>query len=179
MDNYRVAVTGLGTVTALGDLHTSLETIKQGLSGIGRISRFDAGSSVYQRAAEVKDFDPRPFFRVPKAIKLADLKTKACHHVLKSRLSQVFLDAIVKVTDEHRFESPISGPQSQCLIMKDKMHPCALIEQRTNLLQQLHVNGADGHENDYPIRLNGRDRRLRRRVGIQTVQYGLRFITKD
>lgn len=56
----RVVVTGLGMVTPLGsDGPSNWEGIRQGRSGIGPITRFDASAVGAKMAGEVQDFDPR------------------------------------------------------------------------------------------------------------------------
>jgi 3-oxoacyl-[acyl-carrier-protein] synthase II len=55
----RVAVTGIGMVTPLGnDTATSWENITKGVSGGGPITHFDAKDCETRVAAEVKGFDP-------------------------------------------------------------------------------------------------------------------------
>ncbi len=58
----RVAVTGIGMVTPLGnDTATSWEALKKGASGAGPITHFDASAHESRIAAEVKGFDPLPY----------------------------------------------------------------------------------------------------------------------
>lgn len=58
----RVAITGLGSITPLGQQTTELwENLLAGKSGIGRITRFDPSEYACQIAGEIKDFDPSPF----------------------------------------------------------------------------------------------------------------------
>src|SRR5512133_4349149 len=55
----RVAVTGLGAVTPLGnDARSTWEAAGGGASGIDWIRAFDASELPVRIAAEVKDFDP-------------------------------------------------------------------------------------------------------------------------
>ena len=55
----RVVITGMGVVTPLGnDLASTWEGLIQGRSGIGEITRFDAGDYPCRIAGEVKGFDP-------------------------------------------------------------------------------------------------------------------------
>ena len=55
----RVVVTGMGLVTPIGsEIDTFWEHITTGVSGIGRITRFDTQHCNCKIAAEVKDFDP-------------------------------------------------------------------------------------------------------------------------
>ncbi|MDD5800375.1 MAG: beta-ketoacyl-ACP synthase II [Coriobacteriales bacterium] len=65
---HRVAVTGLGAVTPVGN--TALDTwssLKAGHSGIGLITKFDTSDFRVKVAAEVKDFDARDYFGVADA----------------------------------------------------------------------------------------------------------------
>jgi nodulation protein E len=59
----RVAVTGLGAVSALGVGVPALWAgVAQGRSGVRRITRFDASGYLAEVAAEVPDFDPSTYF---------------------------------------------------------------------------------------------------------------------
>ena len=56
----RVAVTGIGVVSPLGnDVPTFWENIKNGVCGIGPITKFDTTEYKVKVAGEVRDFDPR------------------------------------------------------------------------------------------------------------------------
>ena len=58
-DSQRVAITGMGLVTPVGnDLPSSWSAILAGRSGTGLISQFDHSSFKTHVAAEVKNFDP-------------------------------------------------------------------------------------------------------------------------
>ncbi|MEW6034495.1 MAG: beta-ketoacyl-ACP synthase II [Chloroflexota bacterium] len=58
----RVVVTGLGVVTPLGvGIGPSWKALCAGVSGIGRVTRFDPSKLRIQIAAEVKEFDPEDF----------------------------------------------------------------------------------------------------------------------
>jgi 3-oxoacyl-[acyl-carrier-protein] synthase II len=55
----RVAVTGLGFVTPIGnDLETVWSSLVEGVSGVGPITHFDTAEYPSRIAGEVKDFDP-------------------------------------------------------------------------------------------------------------------------
>ncbi len=59
MELKRVVVTGLGSITPLGnDVETTWANALKGKSGAGPITRFDASKFKTQFACEVKDFDP-------------------------------------------------------------------------------------------------------------------------
>ncbi|MBQ8507787.1 MAG: beta-ketoacyl-ACP synthase II [Clostridia bacterium] len=55
----RVAITGLGAISPIGcDIETIFENLKNGVCGVGKISRFDPSDTKVSVAAEVKDFNP-------------------------------------------------------------------------------------------------------------------------
>lgn len=63
MELKRVVVTGLGALTPIGnDVKTAWENAKNGVSGAGPITHFDASLFKTKFACEVKDFDPAQFF---------------------------------------------------------------------------------------------------------------------
>ena len=58
----RVVITGLGAITPIGnDVKAFWEALLEGKSGIGAITRFDAGEYDAKIAGEVKGFDPTAF----------------------------------------------------------------------------------------------------------------------
>ncbi|MBH5329085.1 beta-ketoacyl-ACP synthase II [Eikenella sp. S3360] len=58
MSQRRVVVTGLGQISPVGNnVADAWQNLLSGTSGIGRITRFDAGELSAQIAGEVKDFD--------------------------------------------------------------------------------------------------------------------------
>ena len=68
MELKRVVVTGLGALTPIGnDVETTWENAKNGVSGAGPITHFDASKFKTQFACEVKDFDPSQHFDRKKA----------------------------------------------------------------------------------------------------------------
>lgn len=72
LDLNRVAVTGVGAITPLGNTVAEYwQGLLAGRSGIGRITHFDAAKHACQIAAEVKGFDPTDYMR-PKEAKRAD-----------------------------------------------------------------------------------------------------------
>jgi 3-oxoacyl-[acyl-carrier-protein] synthase II len=59
----RVVVTGIGLITPTGkNKDENWENIRNGRSGIGRITRFDASRHTSQIAGEVKNYDPNQYF---------------------------------------------------------------------------------------------------------------------
>lgn len=73
MSRRRVVVTGLGTVSPLGNsIAETWDAAKAGRSGIGPITRFDASAFTCKIAGEVRNFNPEKYFEV-KEIKKQDL----------------------------------------------------------------------------------------------------------
>jgi 3-oxoacyl-[acyl-carrier-protein] synthase II len=73
MNNRRVVITGLGVVTPLGnDIETFWGNLKNGVSGIRRIASFDVSSYDCQIGGEVRDLDPKPYFKNPKDVRRTD-----------------------------------------------------------------------------------------------------------
>lgn len=69
----RVVITGLGTVTPLGnDVDTTWKNILAGECGIDRITHFDASAFDTRIAGEVKNFDPVKAFPSPKDVRRSD-----------------------------------------------------------------------------------------------------------
>ena len=64
----RVVVTGIGLVTPLGnDVRSTWDSLVNGRTGIGRITRFDASTFASQIAAEVRGFEPEKYFEAKQA----------------------------------------------------------------------------------------------------------------
>lgn len=72
----RVVVTGLGVVTPLGDARETLAALSRGATGSGRPTLLEPSPFSAREAAEVPDFDARPWFSTPKALKLTDRRTR-------------------------------------------------------------------------------------------------------
>src|SRR5881394_2173462 len=69
----RVVITGLGTVSPLGnDVDSLWKQLLAGQCGIDRITHFDAAPFDTQIAGEVKNFDPSPAFPSPKDARRSD-----------------------------------------------------------------------------------------------------------
>ncbi len=67
----RVVVTGVGFVSPLGvGVERNWNSLREGMSGIGRIAKFDPSAYSSQIAGEVKDFDPFEFIDKKEARKM-------------------------------------------------------------------------------------------------------------
>jgi len=71
MELKRVVVTGIGTINPLGkNLAETWESLKNGVSGSDKITRFDASKFKTQFACEVKNYNPLDYFDRKEARKL-------------------------------------------------------------------------------------------------------------
>jgi 3-oxoacyl-[acyl-carrier-protein] synthase II len=93
----RVVVTGIGLVTPVGnDTASSWQALLEGRSGVGPITKFDASRLDVQIAAEVKGFDPTPYFENRKEIRRND---PFVHYALAAT-KQALADADLTITDD-------------------------------------------------------------------------------
>ncbi len=89
----RIVITGLGVVTALGqEIETFWQNILAGKSGVTRITAFDISAYDCQIAAEIKDFNPKPFFKSSKEIRRCDRYSQLAMVAAKKSLSDSGLD---------------------------------------------------------------------------------------
>jgi len=66
-NDRRVVITGLGVMTPLGnEVETFWSNLKNGVSGIHTIDAFDITGYDCRIGGQVRDFDPKPFFKNPK-----------------------------------------------------------------------------------------------------------------
>ena len=69
----RVVITGMGVVSPVGnDLETFWSSLKEGKSGIGPITAMDVSQYDTKIAGEVRNYDPKAFFKNPKDVRRTD-----------------------------------------------------------------------------------------------------------
>ena len=77
MTERKVVITGIGVVSPLGnDLATTWDGLKNGVSGIGPITQIDSEPYPCKIAGEVRDFDPKLYFKNPKDARRSDRFTQ-------------------------------------------------------------------------------------------------------
>jgi len=92
----RVAVTGLGLVTPVGNtVAETWDALCRGVSGVGPITRFDASAFSVRIAAEVRGFDPMQYMDC-KEVRRTDINVWYAVAAAK----QAITDAGLEVTDE-------------------------------------------------------------------------------
>jgi len=90
----RVVVTGIGVISPLGTKERLWNSLLDGVSGVGRITHFDASDYPVQIAAEVKDFDATEYME-PKAARRMDL---FCQYAVAAAV-QSLADAELEITE--------------------------------------------------------------------------------
>ncbi len=99
----RVVITGLGAVTPLGnDVETFWSNLKNGVSGIRAIDAFDTTAYDCRIGGQVRDFDPKPFFKNPKDLRRTDRFTQLAMAAAKMAVEDCGID-IDKLDRRDRF----------------------------------------------------------------------------
>jgi 3-oxoacyl-[acyl-carrier-protein] synthase II len=94
----RIVVTGIGMVTPVGhDTPTTWEALCAGRSGVAPITSFDTRDQAVTFGAEVKDFDPAPYYENKKEIRRNDPFV----HLALAASKQAIADAGFVVTEEN------------------------------------------------------------------------------
>jgi len=89
----RVVITGLGAITPLGnDVETFWSNLKNGVSGICTIDAFDTSGYDCRIGGQVRDFDPKPFFKNPKDLRRTDRFTQLAMAAAKMALEDSGID---------------------------------------------------------------------------------------
>jgi 3-oxoacyl-[acyl-carrier-protein] synthase II len=99
----RVVITGLGAITPLGsDVETFWSNLKNGVSGISTIDAFDTASYDCKIGGQIRDFDPKPFFKNPKDVRRTDRFTQLSMAAAKMALEDSGID-VANVERRDRF----------------------------------------------------------------------------
>ena len=103
MNGRRVVITGLGVVTPVGsDVETFWSNLKNGVSGIRAIDAFDASAFDCRIGGQVRDFDPKLFFKNPKDVRRTDRFTQLSMAAAKKALEDSGID-VANVEQRDRF----------------------------------------------------------------------------
>jgi 3-oxoacyl-[acyl-carrier-protein] synthase II len=102
-NDRRVVITGLGAVTPIGsDVETFWSNLKNGVSGIRAIDAFDTTAYDCKIGGQVRDFDPKPFFKNPKDVRRTDRFTQLAMAAAKMAVADSGID-IDKLERRDRF----------------------------------------------------------------------------
>ena len=103
MPERRVVITGMGVVTPIGnDLETFWSNLKNGVSGIRIIDAFDTTEYDCKIGGQVRDFDPKPFFKSPKDVRRTDRFTHFAMAAAKMAIADSGID-VANLNDRDRF----------------------------------------------------------------------------
>lgn len=90
----KIAVTGLGVISAVGNyVPTFWNSLVEGKSGVGPVTKFDASRLESRIAAEVKGFDPSPWIERKEARKMALFSQYAVSAAVQAWRDAGFADA--------------------------------------------------------------------------------------
>ncbi len=104
----RVVITGMGVVTPIGqNLDTFWRNLRDGVSGIGRIQAFDTSAYDCQIAGEIRDFDPKSYFKNAKDIRRTDRYTHLAMAAAKMAIEDSGVD--LEKTNRQRFGAIVSS----------------------------------------------------------------------
>src|SRR5207244_41978 len=104
----RVVITGLGVVTPVGnDLETFWKNLVKGKSGIGRIQTFDTANYDCKIGGEVRDFDPKNFFKNAKDVRRTDRFVQLAMAAAKMSIQDSGID--LEKVNHHRFGVIVSS----------------------------------------------------------------------
>src|SRR5437016_10258832 len=103
MPERRVVITGMGVVTPVGNgLETFWSNLKNGVSGIATIDAFDTSGYDCKIGGQVRDFDPKQFFKNPKDVRRTDRFTHLAMAAAKMAMAASGID-IANLKQRDRF----------------------------------------------------------------------------
>jgi 3-oxoacyl-[acyl-carrier-protein] synthase II len=103
MPERRVVITGMGVVTPIGNsIETFWSNLKNGVSGIHTIDAFDTSGYDCKIGGQVRDFDPKTFFKNPKDVRRTDRFTHLAMAATKMAVADSGID-IDNLKERDRF----------------------------------------------------------------------------
>jgi 3-oxoacyl-[acyl-carrier-protein] synthase II len=121
-NDRRVVITGLGVMTPLGnDVETFWSNLKNGVSGIHTIDAFDTTAYDCKIGGQVRDFDPKPFFKNPKDVRRTDRFTQLSMAAAKKALDDSGID-VANLKDRNRFGVIVSTGIGGLKTLQDQLN---------------------------------------------------------
>jgi len=121
MTDRRVVITGLGVVTPLGNaVETFWSNLKNGVSGIHTIDAFDSSGYDCRIGGQVRDFDPKPFFKNPKDVRRTDRFSHLAMGAAKSALEDSGID-VPNLEHRDRFGVVVSSGIGGLRTLQDQL----------------------------------------------------------
>src|SRR5213080_1618003 len=103
MAERRVVITGMGVATPVGnDLETFWSNLRNGVSGIRTIDAFDTSGYDCKIGGQVRDFDPKRFFKNPKDLRRTDRFTQLSMAAAKMAIADSGID-VANLNERDRF----------------------------------------------------------------------------
>src|SRR5215831_20255057 len=120
-NDRRVVITGLGAVTPLGnDLETFWSNLKNGVSGIRAIDAFDTAGYDCQIGGQVRDFDPKTFFKNPKDVRRTDRFTHLAMAAAKMAMADSGVD-VANLKGRDRFGVIVGTGEGGLKTLQDQL----------------------------------------------------------
>ncbi len=121
MTDRRVVITGLGVVTPVGnDVETFWSNLKNGVSGIHKIDAFDTTAYDCKIGGQVRDFDPKLFFKNPKDVRRSDRFSQLAMAAAKMALADSGID-VANLKQRDRFGVLVSSGIGGLKTLQDQL----------------------------------------------------------
>jgi 3-oxoacyl-[acyl-carrier-protein] synthase II len=121
MNDRRVVITGMGVVTPLGNsVETFWSNLRNGVSGIGIIDAFDTSGYDCKIGGQIRDFDPKPFFKNPKDVRRTDRFTHLAMAAAKMAVADSGID-IDNLKERDRFGVIVSSGIGGLKTLQDQL----------------------------------------------------------
>jgi 3-oxoacyl-[acyl-carrier-protein] synthase II len=121
MPERRVVITGMGVVTPIGNtLETFWSNLRNGVSGIAIIDTFDTKGYDCKIGGQVRDFDPKPFFKNPKDVRRTDRFTHLAMAAAKMAMADSGID-VDNLKDRNRFGVLVSSGIGGLKTLQDQL----------------------------------------------------------
>jgi len=121
MTDRRVVITGLGVLTPLGnDVETFWSNLKHGVSGIHTIDAFDTTAYDCKIGGQVRDFNPKLFFKNPKDVRRTDRFSQLAMAAAKMALEDSGID-VVNLRQRDRFGVLVSSGIGGLKTLQDQL----------------------------------------------------------
>jgi 3-oxoacyl-[acyl-carrier-protein] synthase II len=121
MTDRRVVITGLGVLTPVGnDVETFWSNLKHGVSGIHTIDAFDTTAYDCKIGGQVRDFDPKRFFKNPKDVRRTDRFSQLAMAAAKIALEDSGID-VANLKQRDRFGVLVSSGIGGLKTLQDQL----------------------------------------------------------
>jgi 3-oxoacyl-[acyl-carrier-protein] synthase II len=121
MTDRRVVITGLGVLTPVGnDVETFWSNLKNGVSGIHTIDAFDTTAYDCKIGGQVRDFDPKLFFKNPKDVRRTDRFSQLAMAAAKMALEDSGID-VANLKQRDRFGVLVSSGIGGLKTLQDQL----------------------------------------------------------